>query len=308
MSVASQTRRPDKLIIYDDNDKPIDLRTVPIYRQLFSVLDDKKIEWGVVFGDKKGQSHNHQRANMEGFDAVWRIDDDCFAEPDVLEKLEKQLKDGVGAVGSSILTPPVYYDYVDSSNSIYQLDKPNKQWFIIKETEEVDHLHCSFLYRAGIVSYDLRLSKKCHREETMFSYSLKLKGYKIIITPGITWHFKSETGGIRSDNNKTDYEHDEKIFRDWLFFQETGKKLYVLNCGVGDNYMFLQTIELPKNAVVATCYPWVYEGMGVETISIADAKQVCDIDKYDIYKWCIDNKWKGTLIEAYKKLYENINS
>lgn len=211
MSVISQTRKPDSLTIYDDNDVPKDLREIGVYQYLFQLLDIKKIPWNVVFGERRGQSWNHQKANKAGFDAVWRMDDDCVAEVDVLEKLEAKMTQDVGAVGGSILTPPLG-DSNNKSSKIDNLYAQNEQWFILHETKEVDHLHCSFLYRANIVDYDLRLSPKCHREETMFSYALKLKGYKNIITPCITWHFKA-SGGIRSNDNKADYDHDEQIFK-----------------------------------------------------------------------------------------------
>lgn len=305
MSVVNQTRGPDHLTIYDDNDKPADLRTIDVYLHLFKLLDAKNMGWNVVFGKKRGQHYNHQMANESGYDAVWRMDDDCVAEPNVLNELEKKMTDGVGAVGGSIIVPPPKPPVNDASSSIYGLDKPNKQWFLLDKTEEVDHLHCSFLYRAGIVNYDLRLSKKAHREETMFTYALKLKGYKILITPCITWHLRSQSGGIRSDNNVADYQHDEKIFLDWVAFQNRGKKLYVLNGGLGDNYMFLQAVTPPKGSVIATCYPDLYKNMEVEVISIGDAQKIVDIETHNIYAWCARNNWKGHLIDAYRKMYEN---
>ena len=307
VSIANQTRKPDHFTLYDDSDSPKDLRAIEIYEHLFHLLDYKGIPWNVVFGKKSGQHNNHQTANMAGFDAVWRMDDDCSAEPDVLEKLEKHLVVGVGAVGGSILNPlmPITDAPSFASSMIGEMDKPNKQWFKISRTEEVDHLHCSFLYLANIVNYDTRLSKKAHREETMFTYSLKLKGFKILITPCITWHFRSKDGGIRSDNEMSDYHHDEQVFRDWLKFKQSGKPLYVLNNGLGDNYMFLNNVKMPKGAVVATCYPELYKEMGVELISIADAWKITNVEAHNIYGWCAQNNWKKTMPEAIKEFYEN---
>jgi hypothetical protein len=42
MSIAMQTVRPDKFILYDDGEQK-DLRKEKLYSNLFSVLDDKKI-------------------------------------------------------------------------------------------------------------------------------------------------------------------------------------------------------------------------------------------------------------------------
>jgi len=305
MSMINQTRKPDHLTIYDDNDSPKDLREVPVYQHLFQMLNIKGIGWNVQFGAKKGQSHNHQKANKSGFDWVFRLDDDCIAEPDVLEKLSAQIKNDVGGVGCSIITPPLI-DSDNRSSSIDNLYAQNKQWFMLNKTEEVDHLHCSFLYRAGVVDYDLRLSKKCHREETMFSYGMKLKGYKNIITPAIIWHLKA-SGGIRSDNNKADYDHDERIFNDWL--NNTNNRdqyLVVLDCGLGDHLVFKKDI-LPKlkekheNIVLSVCHPYLFPDE--KTISIADAQRITDIDKYNIYKLGVDINWQGSLKSLFEKMY-----
>jgi hypothetical protein len=306
MSVIQQTRKPDHLTIYDDNDAPQDLRQNQAYRYLFHLLDLKGIKWDVVFGQKKGQHHNHQTANKAGYDAVWRLDDDCVAEPDVLEKLLSKLVAGVGAVGGSILNPShaVTDAPANASSMIWELSQPNKQWFKIQKTHEVDHLHCSFLYRAGIVNYDLRLSKKAHREETMFTFAMKMKGYRILVTPCVTWHLQSQTGGIRSDADTQDFHHDEYIFREWLTFVRSRKQMYVLNNGLGDHYMFRQAINPDPRSIIACCYPEVFHERKV--ISIADAKQIVDIDAYDVYRWCGEHNWKGTLIEAFREMYKTL--
>ena len=59
-AVITQTRKVDKLVIFDDNDNPIDLRDKPVYKFLFGILDQKQIPWEVLYGRKKGQHFNHQ--------------------------------------------------------------------------------------------------------------------------------------------------------------------------------------------------------------------------------------------------------
>jgi len=305
-SIAHQTRKPNHFTLYDDNDNPKDLREIEAYKYLFRLFDVHGITWNVMFGKKKGQHYNHQEANKTGYDAVFRLDDDCVAEPDVLEKLEAQMTSDVGAVGCSILTPPLpIFKY--SSSLITELNVPNKQWSLIGITEEVDHLNCSFLYRAGIVDYDLRLSKVAHREETMFTYAMKLKGYKILITPGRIWHFKSTSGGIRSDNDVSLYQHDEQIFTSWLGFAISKQFLVVLNNGKGDHLVFKKAIlsklkEQYKNIVLAVCYPELFPDE--KTISIADAMQMTDIEQYDVYKLGVQLNWQGSLASLYEKLYK----
>lgn len=105
MGIINQSRLPDKLVIFDDNEEKTDLRNIPTYRQIFQTLDRKLIAWEVVFGEAKGQHFNHEKANRMGFEWVWRVDDDCVPEFDVLEKLLEVTDESVGAVGSSIIVP-----------------------------------------------------------------------------------------------------------------------------------------------------------------------------------------------------------
>jgi glycosyltransferase involved in cell wall biosynthesis len=310
-SIIVQTLRPNHLIIFDDNDQPVDLRTIPVYQHLFQMLTSKGIKWEVIFGQKKGQHFNHQMANqMKDYDWCWRMDDDCVAEPDVLEKLIHVAKtnDMVGAIGGSIIVPPMATG--QGSNKITELYFPNKQWFEVKAPEEVDHLHCSFIYRPGIVNYDLDLSPVAHREETLFSYRLKLAGYHNYITPCITWHLKSP-GGIRTHNHPEYYERDEDLFKKKIAALGTvlpDTFYVVLDNGIGDHFAFLNILpdlqEKHKNIVIACCYPEVFDGLGIQLISIAEANLILgDTTKYNLYKYLIDNNWNKSMPEAFRSMY-----
>jgi hypothetical protein len=298
-SVINQTRLPDKLVIFDDNDNPKDLRDDPKYKYLFSVMDKKKLEWEVIFGAKKGQHHNHQIANTFGYDWVWRVDDDNSPEQNVLENLCSYIADDVGAIGGSVLTTEWGINPVSATGKIENIDsEPNLQWGIINELKEVDHLHCSFLYRAGIVDYNTGLSKVAHREETLFTHQLKQKGYKNLLIPNtITWHAKSSTGGIRSDNLKELYDHDEYIFRNILGLED--KTVVVLDCGMGDHIVFKKVLPHIKNPVVFSCYPDIVPGR-----SIGEAMQLYgDIGPHNIYRKMDEWNWTDSLEKAFRKLY-----
>ena len=299
-AIANQTRKPDKLIVFDDNDKPEDMRDNPVYQHLFSILNAKGIPWEWRFADKKGQHHIHQHANLEpGFDLVWRVDDDAVPEPYVLENLASWVDIHVGAVGGSILTPPLHDNKVHVTGKIDVInDEPNIQWGKINHINYVEHLHCSFLYRAGVHDYNLGLSRVAHREETLFTYGLHQKGYEVIVVPGaVTWHMKNPDGGIRMENNKELYEHDEQIFRNILAYRD--KTIVVLNCGLGDHIVFSHVLPEIPNAEVFSCYPKVVPGR-----SIAEAQMLFgDIDQWNIYKKMDQWKWKGSLEDAFRKMY-----
>ena len=299
-AIINQTTPPDKLVIFDDNDEPKDMRQEMIYQYFFRMLDIKKIAWEWLFAEKKGQHHIHQRANTMGYDWIWRVDDDCIPEPNVLGNLlvYTTIKN-IGAVGGTILTPPNLFDTSKSTGKIEDIDsESNIQWNDIKQTKSVEHLHCSFLYRAGVHDYNLGLSRVAHREETLFTYGLFKKGYKILAVPDAqSLHMKNPEGGIRSETKQEMYQNDEKIFRNVIGHSD--KTIVVLNCGLGDHIVFSRILPDIPNPVVFTCYPEIIPGR-----SIAEATALFgSIDHYSIYKKMDQWKWADSLENAYRKLY-----
>jgi len=298
-AIINQTKLPDKLVIFDDNDEPEDVRNNNIYQHLFSIMDYKGIKWEWLYAAKKGQHHIHQSANRMGYDWVWRVDDDAIPEPNVLEELYSWINDDVGAIGGAILTLPINPDTSKNTGKIQDIDKePNIQWAEIKKLKEVEHLHCSFLYRAGVHDYNLGLSRVAHREETLFTYGLYLKGYTILAAPHAnTWHLKNPQGGIRSESNQQLYHHDELIFRNTLAYKD--KKIVVLNVGMGDHIVFKNVLKDITNAEVFTCFPDIVPGRPIsEAMSLFG-----DIDQWSIYKKMAEWNWTDSLEKAFRKLY-----
>lgn len=300
-AIINQTKPVDKLIIFDDNDEPQDMRNEMIYSYFFQMLDSKKIAWEWQYAEKKGQHYIHQRANTMGYDWVWRVDDDAIPEPNVLENLyfHTTYNLNTGAVGGSILTPPSNFDTSLSTGKIEHIGiEPNIQWEIIKNSKKVEHLHCSFLYRAGVYDYNLGLSRVAHREETLFTYGLHQKGYDIHVVPNaVTWHMKNPGGGIRSETKAEMYDHDEQIFRNFIRFND--KTIVVLNCGMGDHLVFTHVLPYINNPVVFTCYPEIVSGR-----SIAEAQELFgNIDQWSIYKKMDQWKWQDSIEGAFRKLY-----
>lgn len=298
-AVINQTRLPDKLVIFDDNDEPKDMRQEFIYQNFFRMLDIKGVAWEWLFANKKGQHHIHQAANMMGYDWVWRVDDDAIPESNVLESLCNYAFDDVGAVGGSILTPYMPIDASKSTGKIKNIDiEPNIQWGKIKETKAVEHLHCSFLYRAGVHDYNLGLSRVAHREETLFTYGLFKKGYRLLTVPkAVTWHLKNPEGGIRSESKEELYAHDETIYKNLIGLSD--HTVVVLNGGFGDHIVFSRILGDLHNPIVYGCYPEV-----IPCRSIAEAQALFgNLDQWNVYKKMADWKWAGTLEDAYRKLY-----
>jgi GT2 family glycosyltransferase len=318
LSIALQSQKPRFLYVFDDSEQPPrdanDLVSrFPAYGEIFQLCQEYGIAWEWKYGHRCGQHHNHQAAQeISKTDWLFRIDDDCVAEPDVLEKLVARVELGVGAVGGLILPPSPLPVPVDAANIISDLNLPNVQWF--KQPPQlfhVDHLHCSFLYRKGIAKYELSLSPAAHREETLFTYSIKRKGFKVLVdTSAVTWHFRSGQGGIRSHRNPQFWESDERIFQSKLL--EWGvncepTKVIVLDCGRGDHILVKSLLPKLKEKygkiLLATCFTDIFDGE--PQISIAEAQQrFGNLDRFSIYRWCQEHNWQGNLVEAHKKMYE----
>lgn len=330
LSIIFQTMPPSEIIIVDDNEDAKDLREIRTYQSLFQLMNDYKITWRVIFGRHLGQHHSHQMVQEEAkYPIVWRIDDDEIAEKNVLQGLLDYFSDDVGAIGGLVPqncpAPPLP---PNAANIISDLNAPNIQWFehprdkalvgdtgvmigVRPEIREVDHLTSSFIYRKGIAKYELGLSRAAFREETLFTYELKRKGFKLLVNPNvITWHFRGEN----RHSNTQDWENDDKFFqeklREWGILESQSKTI-VLDCGIGDELIVATLIpELKKKygkLVIACCHNPVFEdfqGEDVQLISIADAKQrLGSIDHLNIYRNMIDWNWKDSLEGAFRKLY-----
>jgi hypothetical protein len=298
-AIINQTKKVDKLVIFDDNDEPQDMRNELVYSYFFQMLDIKQIKWEWVYAHKKGQHYIHQMANTMRYDWVWRVDDDSIPEPNVLQTLFNYTHKNVGAVGGAILTPPIKQETLNPTGKIELINRePNIQWSFINKVKEVEHLHCSFLYRAGVHDYNLALSRVAHREETLFTYGLFKKGYKILVVPNATsWHLKNPNGGIRSETNQALYDSDENIFNNTINYSD--KTVVVLTGGMGDHIVFTHVLPEIKNSEIFTCFPEILPGR-----SIAEAYQLFgNIDQWNIYIKMHQWNWKGSLEDAYRKMY-----
>jgi hypothetical protein len=135
----------------------------------------------------------------------------------------------------------------------------------------------------------------------------------VVIPTVVTWHYRNPEGGIRNQD-ASKFNADELNFDARM--SEWGHKLVVLDCGIGDHYMFLNILQpllkKYKHLIIACCYPEVFRGWPQEMalkqgqiniISIASVPAILR-DKYNIYKWCIQNNWRGHLIDAYRRMYE----
>jgi len=257
-SLTCQTYPFWDLIIVDDNEQPANISTIPFIAPFLAYMNNAGNRWSVLFGPKKGPHAIHKLAVQSiKTPLILRVDDDLVLDKDYILNLVNAIEkdDSIGAVGGMILNPSVplanqsikeypkqesFSDKVNFSGKVMEdtngapVHSPYLQWFMMKDktVREVQHLHCSFMYKrmAAITSnawdeeaFDF-LTAKGHNEETMGSYAMWLNGYNILIDPkAFAWHMYSPVGGIRTDP-KADHvkmkEHDDRIFYTWYCEQK----------------------------------------------------------------------------------------
>jgi SAM-dependent methyltransferase len=319
-AILNQTRKPEKLVIYDDGEQA-DLRELSPFKGLLALADDLGIKWEIFATPRKGQVTNHQHClDQATTTTIWRVDDDEISEPDCLERLLACMANDVGAVGGLVHHPgnvSPLPDFLDGSMRDIQSGL-NIAWFNWNgnnEPIETEHLYSTFLYRVEAAKkaggYPKTLSSVGHREETILTASMKRAGWKLLITPHAkTYHLRESSGGIRSFSDQSLWEHDEKVFQSYLteWGMNGGKptKLIVLDCGIGDHFAFKSILpeikkrHADKELVLSVCFPEVFKDDNLKLISIADAKNILG-ERYEdsnLYKhlWSIDNK--KHLVEA----------
>ena len=323
-SLCSQTLKPGRFIIYDDNETFEDLRENEVYKNLFMLMNRVGINWEVKPGARKGQIHNHQAALTDvTSEWIWRLDDDNVMSENTLEGLftYAATASDIGAVGPLILDPKNKYIHPLASNKIQDIFMgTNIQWVEtnLHSYVNVDHLQGStFLFRkeAAKHGYDLRLSKVGHREETIFTYEMNRAGWRLTVLTGVkTWHMRYGAGGIRSNNQIEMFNYDEQIFKDYIDNKWKVKCTQVmpipLDAGIGDHFAF--RLVLPeikkkhkgKRIVIGACYPEVFEGEeDVEITSLAAVQSMIKVEDCNIYAWMDRVKWKESLAKAYKTFY-----
>jgi len=320
MGVCNQSVKPNHFIIYDDGAFKPDLGKDPLYEKLFATISASGISWEYKYGRRIGQVANHIQSVQDApTEFIWRLDDDNIPDYNVLEGLLSCVEEDVGAVGGLVIN-----DYSPipalASNKIEDIYLgQNEQWYFHPSTvkpKEVDHLYSSFLYRKSIAEYPDNLSPMGHREETILTYEIKRKGYKVIFNPQVkTWHFSSPSGGIRMETKVQNVDHDNAIFNKKL--QEWNVKtndysIVVLEHGLGDHFAFKgvlpQYFDTYKNKthLFFVAYPEVFNDVpNIKLASVADAKKMFGgIEKYDLYKFIFHENFEKNLSVAYKKMYK----
>ena len=300
-SIAAQTRVPDLLVVADDGEHK-DFRTDPIGGPVWRLLMQRGIKCEVRFMSGNGQHAAHQWANATTkADLIWRIDDDCIAEPDVLERLEAMMlaEPLLGAAAGSVIEPGRYSRF--ESGSILDASCGNVQWESNHGVFYVEHLYSSFLYKPHIVNYKYNMSPAAFREETIFSHRLLRAGWNLKVDTSIkTYHLKAPSGGTRL-HNEWSYRFD---LQEYIKLQEKEwniKEIH-MGCGIGDCIAFLDSCyrdlsEWPGTTLIGSAYPEVFKELAPK-FHIIPFNPMCDVN---IYAWMHEHNWRQSIGNAFRR-------
>jgi beta-1,4-mannosyl-glycoprotein beta-1,4-N-acetylglucosaminyltransferase len=181
-AIANQTRKPEKLVIYDDGEQK-DLRETPPFDNILKMLDELKIEWIVMKTPREGQVKNHQHClDTCETDLIFR----CFLGHQKVEtdhgmvpirdiKIGDLVKTHLGRfkpVTNVFKTPykqgsPLLY--VKTANStikctpehpFYVLRNWSKQWVAANQLTTADVLLYPSEYQADSVDFSARMKSR----------------------------------------------------------------------------------------------------------------------------------------------------
>jgi predicted O-methyltransferase YrrM len=329
--IATQTYKPYSILIFDDSTNKIDLRTIVKWQMLFELLESKNIKIEFLLTNN-GQNANHQIAKEKCISQyIWRVDDDLIFDSNTLEKLMETVNSDnkISAVSPLITTNGVNISLDHCSGLLDDITvKGNIQWvrpndFKNKNLIKVEHLHCSFLYKRNVTaSYELRLSRVGHREETIFTYRITDQGGTCVINPNIVmYHLKENNGGIRSDEYKIEmFQKDENHFIQELHYLKSldeirNSDIYYLNEGIGDHYVFKNFLKnnIKKKSIIFCTFPEVFNDLNKDRFEIKSLAEginyikenfkLATHDDFAVYKYIQWFNWKTSLYDAFKQIY-----
>lgn len=200
MSIINQSRLPDKLVLIDDN-KVKEFYNHEILKNILYLLKQKNIEFEYYHGKNKGVVPALS-IGLNNIEDGWvlKTDDDNILPYNSIEIFEKNIKDDIGAMGGLILdesyinyqnkNPELISKQVDGIynkiENIYTELNIQKVLNQDNEIKRVDHLYSNYFFNRSVADdYPENLYPSGHREETIFTYAIRVKGYNLIVIPEI---------------------------------------------------------------------------------------------------------------------------
>ena len=171
--------------------------------------------------------------------------------------------------------------------------------------------------RAG--GYSRQLSPVSHGDETTITHTMHRNGGKLIVVRDAhMFHFKSSQGGIRADAQTVhqNYAQDTKLLHAKLDEWRANWRITVIvgTHAIGDNYLLSslvpEIITMRGRCVVMTHFPDIYKDCGCPIIDLRlpQVRNGQEIEMRSVYGWMGRNEWRGSMKEAYLKMYETVSN
>lgn len=228
LSILNQTRKPDRIVIVDDSVNNKFYNNAQI-KQLLVVAKYKNISIDYYLGDKKGAVPALQRGYEKIKDGwVLKVDDDHILNSDIIELYESNITDEIGAMGCIIIDNFAFTrketDVKMSSKMEDFFSHFNVQMVLhqSEEPKEVEHIYSSYFFRKeALDKFPVEIQPSSIREETIVTYSIFRKNYKLLVFPkGEIYHLHNNDG-----NKKWGDEH---VYKNQLTFIEKLKEWKVV--------------------------------------------------------------------------------
>lgn len=220
MSLLNQSRRPNRVILIDDS--PIKrFYEYPSLKLILKLFKEKDIEFDYFHGESKGMCPALQ-IGLDDIEDGWvlKMDDDHILEYNVIELLEQNIKDNVGAISGMIIEKRTEFIHKPTSinnvyNKIENIYTESSIQIIQNQTSEikkVEHIYSLYFFNRKLSeNYPIELQPSGNREDTIFTHTIFRKGYDLIVDPNIKIHHLSTT--------KADILFNKKHL-EWFFIEK----------------------------------------------------------------------------------------
>ena len=260
-SILRQSRPVDRLIVVDNASTDSTPQLLEVYK------DDPRVEilkLKTNTGGAGGFSAGMERAYERGSDWVWIMDDDCYTEPEALERLISGHADAEKELDRTVPYSCSLVQFTDGS--ICEMNNPGTTWdwgrLLAKGQKSVMITHCSFVSvlipRRTIARYGLPLIEYfIWFDDQEYTLRVSAEGPGIQVLDSIAVHDMPDNRGVNfGDVNQSNA---------WKFFYGARNE---------SSYRWHHENKLEWLKFVLTAFVWMRRARVGRRLQLAMAKRI----------------------------------